>query len=161
MVLNSTSATDVANQFQVEAGIVEQRAKMDDPDPDFNCTDYFSTPNRYGSVSLIYFNEKVGDFFIASRFESGSKLPHYAGYIEEDRLETTPAWGILDVSYSRDFHLYNSDHKKVNLNVGVRNLTDKFQDDLDKTIDRDAGYLWGPRAPRTFFPVACFQPLDL
>lgn len=147
----------IANQFQFEAGIVEQRARFDDPDPDFNSKDYFSTPNRYGTVSFIYFNKTIGDFFIASRFESGSKLPHYAGYIDEDRLETTPAWGILDISYSKDFALYESEHRKMTMSAGVRNLTDKYQDDIDKTIYRDAGYLWGPRAPRTIFLSAGFN----
>ncbi len=141
----------IADLFQIEAGVVEQRAKFDNPDPDFDSKDYFSTPNRYGSVSLIYFNRKIGDFFIASRFESGSKIPHYAGYIDEDRLETTPAWGIIDASYSRNFSISRSDSQKMKINIGIRNLTDKYQDDLDKTIYRDAGYLWGPRTPRTFF----------
>lgn len=141
----------ISNMFQVEGGLVEQRARFADPDPDFNSRDYFSTPNRYGSVSLVYFNRRVGDFFIASRFESGSKLPHYAGFIPEDRLETTPAWGIIDLSFSRDFSLLGGDRSKMNINVGIKNLTNKYQDDLDKTIYRDAGYLWGPRFPRSFF----------
>jgi len=141
----------IAEFFQIEAGVVEQRARFDDPDPDFNSKDYFSTPDRYGSVSFVYFNRTVGDFFIASRFESGSKLPHYAGYIAEDRLENTPAWGIIDLSYSRDFTINSSEHCKWNLSTGIRNLTNRYQDDLDRTINRDSGYLWGPRTPRTFF----------
>ena len=33
----------------------------------------------------------------------------------------------------------------------IRNLLDHFQSDLDKGMDRDAGFVYGPATPRTFF----------
>ena len=141
----------IPNFFQLEFGIVEQRARFHEPDPDFNSKDFFRTPNRYGVISLMYFNREIGDFFMGIRFEGQSIIPHYAGYIPEDRLETTPAWITLDASYSKNFNLPGSDRRAMNLTLGVKNLTDKFQDDIDRTIYRDAGYIWGPRSPRTIY----------
>ncbi len=141
----------VPNFFQLEFGVVEQRAKFDQPDPDFNSIDFFRTPNRYGVISFMYFNRKLGDLFVGTRFEGESTIPHYAGYIPEDRLETTPAWLIVDASLRKQFALFNSEKRKMSIAVGVKNITDKFQDDIDRTIYRDAGYIWGPRSPRTFY----------
>jgi len=141
----------ISNLFQFEFGIVEQRAKFDEPDPDFNSENFFRTPHRYGVVSFMYFNRTVGDFFIGTRFEGESIIPHYAGYIAEDRLETTPGWITLDTSYSKKFNILRSERRAINFTLGVKNLTDKYQDDIDRTIYRDAGYIWGPRSPRTVY----------
>ncbi len=35
--------------------------------------------------------------------------------------------------------------------IGLRNILDSRQDDYDKGADRDAGYVYGPRMPRTLF----------
>lgn len=141
----------VPNLYQFEFGIVEQRARFNQPDPDFGSKDFFRTPERYGVASFFYFNRKVGDFFIGARFEGESTIPHYAGFIPEDRLETTPAWITIDTSYTRRFDLFNTDRQSLKVTLGVKNLTDKFQDDIDRTIYRDAGYIWGPRNPRTVY----------
>ena len=34
---------------------------------------------------------------------------------------------------------------------GVNNIFDSFQSDLDKGVDRDSGYIYGPVAPRTYY----------
>jgi outer membrane receptor for ferrienterochelin and colicins len=39
----------------------------------------------------------------------------------------------------------------LEINAGVKNILDHFQHDIDKGMDRDAGYVYGPAAPRTFF----------
>ena len=35
--------------------------------------------------------------------------------------------------------------------LGVKNLTDEYQNDLDRGIDRDAGYVYGPAVPRMVY----------
>jgi outer membrane receptor for ferrienterochelin and colicin len=39
----------------------------------------------------------------------------------------------------------------ANAIAGVKNILDQFQSDLDKGMDRDAGFIYGPATPRTFF----------
>ena len=36
-------------------------------------------------------------------------------------------------------------------NIGIQNIFNSFQKDLDKGEFRDAGYFYGPTRPRTFF----------
>jgi outer membrane receptor for ferrienterochelin and colicins len=39
----------------------------------------------------------------------------------------------------------------LEINAGVKNVLVHYQRDLDQGMDRDAGYIYGPAAPRTFF----------
>ena len=46
---------------------------------------------------------------------------------------------------------YLNKHYTLEINAGVKNLLDQFQTDLDKGMDRDAGFIYGPATPRTYF----------
>ena len=35
--------------------------------------------------------------------------------------------------------------------VGVKNMLDQFQPDIDQGMNRDASYIYGPSLPRTYF----------
>ena len=37
------------------------------------------------------------------------------------------------------------------MNIGVQNVTNAFQKDFDIGVNRDAGYVYGPSRPRTYF----------
>lgn len=81
---------------------------------------------------------------------TGSMLvPHFAGYIEKDRMEKTPDFMELNLKLNYTFVL--NDHLKLQLNGGVNNIFDAFQKDLDKGADRDSKYFYGPTQPRTLF----------
>jgi outer membrane receptor for ferrienterochelin and colicins len=75
------------------------------------------------------------------------KAPHYAGYIDEDRLETTPGFVTLDASIA--YPIYVAGARRLTATVAGRNLTNAFQRDLDQGMFRDANYVYGPRFPRS------------
>jgi outer membrane receptor for ferrienterochelin and colicins len=145
--LNFGYALSIELEFQ--AGYVEQRSRFSEAEPDFGSRDFFRTPNRYGLITLIYRNPRWVDLFFGARFTGAMKVPHYAGYILEDRLETSPAHRTLDASVSKSFP-FGSDAKLV-VTLGGKNLTDYYQDDLDQGPDRDSAYVWGPRFPRSVY----------
>ena len=37
------------------------------------------------------------------------------------------------------------------VNAGVQNIFNAYQNDFDKGADRDSGYIYGPSLPRSFF----------
>ena len=45
------------------------------------------------------------------------------------------------------------DYKSMNLqvNAGIQNIFNAYQNDFDKGADRDSGYIYGPSLPRSFF----------
>ena len=109
----------------------------------------FRTPDHYGYFLCNI--EPVKHFHIVTNGKvTGSMLvQHFAGYVPEDEEVTTQTFFEWDVKLCYDIPLYK--HYTLEINVGVKNMLDNFQSDLDKGMDRDAGYVYGPATPRTFF----------
>ena len=112
-------------------------------------TRMFRTPEHYGYFLLNI--EPVKNFHILTNGKvTGSMLvQHFAGYVPEDEEVVTPVFFEWDVKLCYDIPLYK--HYTLEINAGVKNILDHFQRDLDKGMDRDAGFVYGPAAPRTFF----------
>ena len=112
-------------------------------------TRMFRTPEHYGYFLLNI--EPVKNFHILTNGKvTGSMLvQHFAGYVPEDEEVVTPVFFEWDVKLCYDIPLYK--HYTLEINAGVKNILDHFQRDLDKGMDRDAGFVYGPAAPRTFY----------
>ena len=137
------------SRWSADFGFVQQSSRFGEPEPDFGSRDFFRTPDRYGSIGLIYRLTNRLDLFTGIIYTGKMKAPHYAGFIDEDRLETTPSFLTVDLNLSRTFEPPSG--LELKMTGGVKNLTDDYQPDLDQGPDRDAGYVYGPRLPRQFF----------
>ena len=109
----------------------------------------FRTPEHYGYFLCNI--EPVKHFHIVTNGKvTGNMLvQHFAGYVPEDEEVTTPTFFEWDLKLCYDIPLYK--HYTLEINAGVKNLLDQFQTDLDKGMDRDAGFIYGPATPRTYF----------
>ena len=109
----------------------------------------FRTPDHYGYFLCNI--EPVEHFHIVTNGKvTGNMLvQHFAGYMPEDEEVTTPTFFEWDIKLCYDIPLYK--HYTLEINAGVKNILDQFQSDLDKGMDRDAGFIYGPATPRTFF----------
>ena len=109
----------------------------------------FRTPEHYGYFLLNI--EPTKNFHILTNGKvTGSMLvQQFEGYIPEDEEVTTPIFFEWDFKLCYDIPIYK--HYTLEINAGVKNVLDHFQRDLDKGMDRDAGYVYGPATPRTFF----------
>ena len=109
----------------------------------------FRTPEHYGYFLCNI--EPVKHFHIVTNGKvTGNMLvQHFAGYIPEDEEVTTPTFFEWDFKLCYDIPLYK--HYTLEINAGVKNILDHFQSDIDKGMDRDAGFIYGPATPRTFF----------
>ncbi len=141
--------------FLLQGGYTRQRSRYSEP---FMWSDdaaippqrrMFRTPDNYG-----YFLANVTplhDFTVSINGKlTGSMLvQHFAGFVAQDEEVTTDRFFELGIKLSQEFHLYK--HYTLELNGGVKNLLDQFQPDLDRGMDRDAAYVYGPALPRTWF----------
>ena len=109
----------------------------------------FRTPEHYGYFLCNI--EPVKHFHIVTNGKvTGNMLvQHFAGYVPEDEEVTTPTFFEWDIKLCYDIPLYK--HYTLEINAGVKNILDQFQSNLDKGMDRDAGFIYGPATPRTFF----------
>ena len=73
-------------------------------------------------------------------------VPHYAGYIPEDRLEKSRRFAVFNAVFAKTFDV--SDTSKLRLFVNVQNLGDSYQEDLDRGPSRDSAYVYGPAEMR-------------
>jgi len=118
-------------------------------EPEFNSKEFFRTPDYYGYASISYENKKIVNAELSMEYTGEMKVPHYAGYIENDRLERTDPFWIVNAKLYK--HINITEDYRVSIFIGTHNLLDSYQKDLDKSVDRDSGYVYGPAKPRSFY----------
>jgi outer membrane receptor for ferrienterochelin and colicins len=145
--MEANAGWGIGDEFILQGGVVFQRARYADPEPNFGSLDFFRTPHRYANLTATWTTERLGTVFAGIRYTGSMKAPHYAGYIDEDRLETTPSFVTLDASIA--YPIYVTGNRRLTATLAGRNLTNAFQRDLDQGMFRDANYVYGPRFPRS------------
>lgn len=106
------------------------------------------TPSDYGYFSMSY-NVTKKFLLNATGTYTGSMLaPHFAGFIANDQLEKTPSFVDINLKATYDFRLNGI---AMQVSGGAKNIFNNYQQDLDKGALRDAGYIYGPLLPRSFF----------
>ena len=140
----------------LQLGVTAQRSRYNNPEVwtevdgvELTTRRMPRTPDFYGYFTLTTRPVKNFNVSLSGTYTGSMIVPHYAGYIENDRMETTPDFFDLGVKFDYTFVL--RDHMNLQLSAGVQNIFDSFQKDLDKGEFRDSGYFYGPTAPRTFF----------
>jgi len=128
--------------FGLRGGFTFQRARWDDPEEQFGTQNFFRTPTKYGFFGFDW--DAPSALEIAGTFDyTGTvEVPHYAGYISEDRLEYTTDFPVFNLVASRVFEVRDS--TRVRLYLNVQNIAGEYQPDLDRGPSRDSAYVYGP-----------------
>jgi outer membrane receptor for ferrienterochelin and colicins len=137
----------IGDELIIQGGIVEQRARFDQAEPEFGSRDFFRSPRRYGNLTVTWNPHGLAKFFAGARYTGPMAVPHYAGVIAADRLEQSPSFVTFDAGVSRSLGEWEG--RTLTLSVNGRNLTDAYQRDLDQGPLRDGSYVYGPRFPRS------------
>ncbi len=136
-------------RFSLSSGWTFQRSRRDEPEPDFNSIIFFRTPDMYGYVNVSFKSKKWANLDLSGEYTGSMTVPHYAGYIDEDKLETTPSLWVVNIKLNRSINI--TENSNVSLSLGVYNVLNSYQKDLDKGVDRDSGYVYGPAKPRSLY----------
>lgn len=139
----------LGHPFSLSSGWTFQRSRLDEPEPDFNSKEFFRTPDSYGYISMSFKTKKLINLDISGEYTGPMLAPHYAGYIDKDRLEETPSFWVLNLRLYRKINI--TGNYGVTAFLGGHNIFDSYQKDLDKGVDRDSGYVYGPAKPRSFY----------
>jgi len=121
-----------------------------EPTPPTVTENLLRNPNSYGYLTLNYKPVKPLSLTLSGVYTGTMRVPHV---IDPDTeftiIERTPAFmetnfkGAYTFSLEGDFF--------IELQAGVQNIFNSYQDDFDLGPERDAGYVYGPMRPRTFF----------
>ena len=143
----------LTTSFQIQGGFTVQSSKFDSPvewtDGQFS-HQFMRAPDIYGYYTAIWQATKIINLSISGVYTGSMIAPHFAGYIAKDRLEKTD--GFLETNVKLDFDLeFGPTMPELEIQFGIQNLFDSYQNDFDQGPDRDAGYVYGPGRPRTFY----------
>lgn len=106
-------------------------------------------PDNYAYTTLNIIPIKPLNISLSGTYTGQMLVPHYAGYIDNDRLETSPHFFDMNLVASYDFKI--KDDLMFQIGGGIKNIFNSYQKDFDQGIDRDAGYIYGPIQPRTVY----------
>jgi outer membrane receptor for ferrienterochelin and colicins len=147
----------------LDVSYTEQRGRFDapelllgDPGDAFDNAIFSSRavrlPERFGVLRLTY-DAGWAEMWTAGRLTGPMLVPHIvtdqSGEFVENRLTRTQAFFTVDAGLSKRWDIGQG--KTLTANLGVRNVFNAFQDDLDRGPFRDPTYVYGPRQPRMIF----------
>ncbi len=108
------------------------------------------TPTAYGYFMANYSPVQPLQLSLSGVFTGTMDVPHIIDpETEFTVLESTPSFFELNSKVTYELKLDDRFH--LDIFGGVQNIFNSFQGDFDRGADRDAGYIYGPVRPRTFF----------
>ena len=143
------------NIWQLQAGVTLQKAEYKEARSWSDAGDVapekrmFRTPDAYGYFTMTYNPITPLTVALSGTYTGSMLVEHHKGYISENRTEKTRKFMDVGLKVGYDFKLYKSINLQVN--AGVQNLFNAYQDDFDQGADRDSGYIYGPGMPRSYF----------
>ena len=114
----------------------------------------FRSPDHYGYLSSNFY---ITDRFNASLFGTytGRMLVQHAAHTlpNGEEIGDSDVWtdSFLDMGFKTSYTFNLSELVKMEVNAGVKNLFNVYQDDIDVGAGRDSAYIYGPAMPRTIF----------
>jgi len=139
--------------FQLQAGVTLQNSRYKEArswSDDVEATRrMFRTPDLHGYMTASYNPMKNLTLALTGTYTGSMLVEHHAGMLESNvTVETRDFWD-MGFKAAYDFKVYRS--FSLQLNAGVQNMFNSFQNDFDSGADRDSGYIYGPTLPRNFF----------
>ncbi len=108
--------------------------------------DFLRTPDLYGYLRASYDVNKKLNLFSSAKYTGTMFVPNEA---TGEIVETSDTFIELDAGITWTLPVIKSFEAK--LAFGMKNITDAYQKDLQKGVDRDPAYLYGPQLPRRIY----------
>jgi outer membrane receptor for ferrienterochelin and colicins len=139
--------------FQINAGFTVQSSMYKEAEQWSEAVEpqrkMFRAPSNYGYITVVYSPIKPLDISLSGVYTGSMLLQHFAGYIPDDTEVKTSSFFDMGLKVAYNFKL--KENIVLQLNTGMKNILNSYQNDFDKGEFRDAGYLYGPTLPRTVF----------
>lgn len=154
--LNLEVKAAFSSRLQLQAGATLQRSRYKSPEhwsenPDVPpVRRMFRTPDTYGYFTFSYNPVKPFQIALSGTYTGSMLVQHLEGSgTPVDVAVTTPSFFDANLKLSYDFKVFN--HASLQINAGMQNIFNSYQNDFDKGYLRDSGYIYGPTQPRSLF----------
>jgi outer membrane receptor for ferrienterochelin and colicins len=144
-----------SKDFVIKSGFTFQKSRLGSEQEDYpGITKFLRSPEKYGFFTI---DTKVcKNLYLSSTTNYTGKMlvPHNIVVIENSKEIEKHLLNESKQFYDLGAKLrYNIKMKEssIQLYAGVKNIFNSYQDDFDKGVGRDAGYIYGPSNPRTIY----------
>lgn len=115
------------------------------------------TPNTYAYFVATFTPVKKFAASLSGNYTGSMLVPHEAGdgiegvdkFSKVNITEESPTFFELNTKLSYTIDIFNN--IQLELNAGIQNIFNAYQDDFDTGAGRASSYIYGPGAPRSFF----------
>ena len=142
--------------FTLQAGLTLQKSLYDeaiawnDEVPEQKYKKMMRTPNTYGYFTASFTPVKRFTASVTGNYTGSMLVGHSAGSgVENPVAVNTPKFMEENMKLAYEFPVYNS--LTLQLNAGIQNITNAYQNDFDKGWNRDSSYIYGPSLPRSYY----------
>lgn len=139
--------------FKLQAGVTLQNSRYKQArswSDDVEATRrMFRTPDLHGYMTASYNPIRNLTLALTGTYTGSMLVEHHAGMLENNMTVKTRDFCDMGFKAAYDFKVFRS--FSLQLNAGVQNMFNSFQNDFDSGADRDSGYIYGPTLPRNFF----------
>ncbi|MGN0213641.1 MAG: TonB-dependent receptor domain-containing protein [Muribaculaceae bacterium] len=154
--LNVEGKVVVNNHFQMQAGLTYQRSRYNQFEywsEDENVAPVkrmFRTPDTYGYATLKFTPVKPFSISLTATYTGSMLVQHLQGSgTDVDVACTTPSFFDANLKCAYNFKVF--DYATLQLNGGIQNVFNSYQNDFDQGELRDSGYIYGPMMPRSVY----------
>lgn len=142
--------------LQLQAGVTLQKSRYKEAEywsenPDVApVKKMFRSPDTYGFFTVSYSPVKALQLSLSGTYTGSMLVQHLEGSgTPIDEAVNTPDFFDASFKVSYDIAIFN--HAKIQLNAGIQNIFNAYQNDFDEGYLRDSGYIYGPMMPRSIF----------
>lgn len=142
--------------FTLQAGLTLQQSHYDeaiawnDEVPEQKYKKMMRTPNTYGYFTATFTPLKRFTASVTGNYTGSMLVGHSAGSgVEKPVAVNTPKFMEVNMKLAYDFPLYK--YFTLQVNGGIQNIANAYQNDFDKGWNRDSSYIYGPSLPRSYF----------
>jgi len=112
--------------------------------------DFLRTPREYGYAVLTYMPSDKFSFAANLVYTGSMDILHLAGAVGQgsDEFFVSPIFNTIGLkgAYVQDIGWGGI---SVEYSVGVKNLTNSYQEEFDILKNRDSNFIYGPNLPRS------------
>ncbi len=140
-----------SSKLQLQAGFTLQKSRFEKPQ-EFNETRFFRSPDNYGYISLNYSPAYLFSIAFTGNYTGSMLVPYFGPKLENpDAGKLNKTGSFFDSGVKLTYQLKLTEAVNMEINAGVKNIFNSYQNDFDLGIDRDPGYIYGPTSPRIIY----------
>lgn len=150
------------DKVQLQAGITLQRSLYDSAEEWSADEEHLSveerktdkmlrTPDVYGYFTATYNPVKAFGIALNGNYTGKMYVPHLMSEVDGTKDLLVRSLDFFELGAKVTYDIDFASGICLQMNVGVQNIFNSYQNDFDKGAKRDSGYIYGPGASRSYF----------